>query len=243
MSPAGVQRWISAADARYSSARVRKELTVLSQVLDSAVADERLSDNPVGRARAVARGPLIRPRTQKREQRFLAHLEVALLAKSAGDAGDTILVMSYAGVRFGEVTALRGHDVDLLRGRLNVKRAFSDVRGHLGEVMPKSGKVRQIPIPRLLHGVLERRPRQLSSPDDLLFQSSRGGPIRYSPVATRRLQSRDQANWNSWSDSPPIETHLRGSGRPSGSNPKVLQAAARDVPSVFPVTKTASGGE
>lgn len=280
VSPAGVQRWISAVDARYSSARARKALTVLSQVLDWAIADERLSDNPVVKARALARGPLIRPRTQKREQRFLTHLEVDLLAKSAGDGGDMILVMSYTGVRFGEVTALRGQDIDLLRRRLKVKRAFSDVRGHLEEVMPKSGKSRQIPIPRLLHGVLERRLCHLSSPDDLLFQSSRGGPIRYSrwrrDVFNPAVKEVGIAGLT-----PHALRHTYAAlAVQAGANPKVLQAAmghsdirltldtygglfgddldalakgldssahaqaaARDVPAVFPVTKTTSGGE
>lgn len=225
VNPAAVQRWISTLDGRYSAARSKKALTILSQVLDWAVADERIPENPVKKARALARGPLVRNSAPSRERMYLTHLEVDRLAKSAGRSGDMILVMSYTGVRFGEVTALQGQDVDLLRGRLEVRRAFSDVRGHLEEVTPKSGKARTIPIPRLLHGVLERKLSQLTDPGELLFQSSRGGPVRYSRWR-RDVFNRAAAQAGLQGITPHALRHTYAAlAVQAGANPKVLQAA------------------
>lgn len=180
VSPASVQRWISRMDDRYSQARTSKAVTILSQVFDWAVADERILDNPAKRARALTKGRSIKLGGSKRQKRFLDQAEVAHLAVCAGDDGDMLLVMSYTGLRFGEVTASRAPDVDLLRGRLAVRRAHSDVRGRLEVVPPKSGRERMVPIPKLLRPVLERRLASITSPDGLLFRAPMGGPVRYS---------------------------------------------------------------
>lgn len=179
-SPADVRRWISALTPSCSIARIRKALTVLSQIFDWAVADERISENPVKKARLLSVGPLVPTTGTPERNRFLNHSEVSRLVDGAGANGTIILVMAYTGLRFGEVTALQGHSVDLLRNRIHVERAFSDVRGRLEVVLPKSGKVRTVPIPRLLNGPLQDQVAVLDSPEDLLFTAPKGGAIRYS---------------------------------------------------------------
>ncbi|MBM3690349.1 MAG: hypothetical protein FJW80_12005 [Actinobacteria bacterium] len=120
----------------------------------------------------------------------------------------------------------------------------------------------------------------LSSPDALLFQSSKGGPIRYS--RWRRDVFNPAAKEIGIAGLTPhaLRHTYAALAVQAGANPKVLQAAmghsdirltldtygglfgddldalakgldsaahaqaaARDVPSVFPVTNTASGGE
>jgi len=103
-----------------------------------------------------------------------------LLAESAGASELMILVMAFTGVRFGEVTALQVRDVDLLRNRLFVQRAWSDVGGRLVEAPPKSKKAREIPIPTTLREPLHKLVTNLRGPEALLFSTKHGAPLRYS---------------------------------------------------------------
>ena len=60
--------------------------------------------------------------------------------------GVFVRLLAYTGLRWGEATALRVLDVDLRRGRLDVRRAFSDVGGRLIEGTPKTHQGRTVPI-------------------------------------------------------------------------------------------------
>ena len=53
-------------------------------------------------------------------------------------------------LRWGEATALRVRDADLGRRRIDVRRAFSDVGGHIVLGTPKSHQSRTVPMPRFL---------------------------------------------------------------------------------------------
>ncbi len=65
-----------------------------------------------------------------------------VLAAAEGEGRTTILVALRTGMRQGEILALRWEDVDLVAGRINVRRNV--VWGHLGT--PKSGKGREIAL-------------------------------------------------------------------------------------------------
>jgi integrase len=111
------------------------------------------------------------------ERVFLCHQEVAKLAAEAGVYGSLVRTLAYAGLRWGEVITLRVHDVDLVRRRLDVRRAFADLAGKLVEGTPKSHQSRTVPLPpslceELAH-LVDGRGR-----DDLVFTSPRGGPLR-----------------------------------------------------------------
>jgi integrase len=66
----------------------------------------------------------------------------------------------YAGLRRGELTALRWEDVDLATGVLRVRRGWDAVEG---EIAPKSGQGRRdVPVPAVLRDhLLEHRMRNL----------------------------------------------------------------------------------
>ena len=66
----------------------------------------------------------------------------------------------YTGVRFGEITALQVQHVDLLRKRLLIRRAFTEIAGELKAVPPKSGQPRDIPLPKRLHEPLRQHHRR-----------------------------------------------------------------------------------
>jgi integrase len=81
------------------------------------------------------------------ERQFLTHDQVEQLAAAAGPYGTLIRTLAYTGLRWGEATALRARHVDLVRRRLDIRRAFSDVRGRLVEGTPKNHQARTVPIP------------------------------------------------------------------------------------------------
>lgn len=179
VSPTRVTQWVTDISGIYSPGRTRKAFTVFSQLMDWAVADERIPLSPVVRAKALATGSLLPRSRPKGQKRFLSHAEVDTLAECAGEARLMLLVMAYTGVRFGEVTALQARDVDLLRGRLLVRRAYSDIRGRLVLGPPKSGQARELPLPSLLRGPLADRLAAMGDPKGLLFTAEKGGPVRY----------------------------------------------------------------
>lgn len=225
VTPASVTRWIKELSRKYSPSRVRKAASVFSQIMDWAVADQRLLLNPLNRAQALTKGSLLPKADPKVEKRFLSHDEVELLVEHAGDNKLMLLLMAYTGLRFGEVTALQAQDVDLLRSRLHVRRAWSDVRGHLELVPPKSGKARQVPLPNLLHDPLMELLGTLQGTDSLLFTASKGGPVRYRHWRIRHFNKAvREAGLTGLTPHGLRHTYAALSVQ-AGANPKVLQQA------------------
>jgi integrase len=112
-------------------------------LMETAVRSMRLSANPAVGVKL--------PRAGKPEKTFLTHEQVSALADAAGKPKVTtpdlqpspeavrlaeerrtiILVLSYCGLRWGEVAALRVERVDTMRRRITVAEAVSEVRGKL----------------------------------------------------------------------------------------------------------------
>ena len=86
---------------------VRQVHQVLSLIFDAAVQDGRIGRNPEVGVRL--------PRLVRSEPRFLTADEVAKLAAAAGPSGLTVLVLSFTGLRFGELAALEVKRVDIDR--------------------------------------------------------------------------------------------------------------------------------
>jgi integrase len=114
---------------------------VLSLILASAVSDGRLVRNPAAGVNL--------PRVVKAEQRYLTHEQVASLADACvqpsllskhrrwderenASARLIVLFLSYTGVRWGELAALRVGRVDLLRRRALIAGSVTVVRGAQG---------------------------------------------------------------------------------------------------------------
>ena len=179
IKPDAIKGWLASLSRRYSSARVQKSFTVFKQMLDFAVMGERIESNPAMRAKALAGRWLLPKPDRRKSQRHLTAEEVFLLASQDSTLEPMILIMAFTGMRFGEVTALRVRDVDLLRGRLLVQQAISDVAGRLILGPPKSGLAREVPLPRLLRDMLGALLGSAGGPDELVFKAEKGGPIRY----------------------------------------------------------------
>ena len=84
------------------------------------------------------------------EKRFLTHEQVAALADACGPQRLLVLVLACTGLRWGEATALRVRRVDLLRGRLRIEEAVTEVNGKLVFGTPKTHATRTVVVPRFL---------------------------------------------------------------------------------------------
>jgi integrase len=107
---------------------------------------------------------------------FLTAGEVAKLAEAAESrlegARGLVLLLAYAGLRWGEAVALRWEHVDVARRRVDVRESATEVGDHLEWGTPKTHETRTVIVPRFV----------IESPgapgDGLVFTAPRGGPLR-----------------------------------------------------------------
>ena len=164
-----VSSWMQGLSLELAPATVRYAHRVFSLALSAAVKDGRMVRN-------VAEGvPL--PRIVCRPMRFLSHEEVARLAASCDAYGALIDVLAYGGLRWGELAALRVKRVDLVRRRLEVVEAVTEVNGEVVFGTTKNHQRRSVPIPRFLANELAGEIAG-KEPDDLVFVSPRGEVLR-----------------------------------------------------------------
>lgn len=152
----------------YSATTVIRAHSVLAGILDRAARDRRIAGN---KARAVEN----LPRKQRRDHVYLSHAQVDAFAAASGERWSTLVyTLAYTGLRWGEVTALRVQDLNLLRRRVNVSRNVVQVGStwHVGT--PKSGKSRTVAVPGFVAELLAAQCVGKSM-DDLVFTAPRSG--------------------------------------------------------------------
>lgn len=159
--------WVAGLDL--APASVRYVHRVVSLVLDLAVRDGRIAANPAAGVRL--------PKVTRPTKRALTHDEVTRLADACGDRRLLVLVLAYTGLRWSEVAALRVGRVDLLRRRVTVAEAVTEVRGRLTWGTPKSHAHRVVPVPRFLVDDLAAHMAG-KGPDALVFVGGSGGTLR-----------------------------------------------------------------
>lgn len=181
---ADVVGWIAALQADgYAAATIRQTHRVFSLMMSLAVRDRRLSYNPAEGVRL--------PRVTRKEPVFLTHQQVDRLAAASEGFELFIRLLAYTGLRWGEATALQVRRVDLMRRRLEVVRSAVDLGREVSYGTPKTHQRRSVPIPRSL---VEKLAEHIAGkgPDDLVFTSPRGAPLRnhnfrarvFTPAAT-----------------------------------------------------------
>jgi integrase len=166
-----VQAWLSElSDRGLAGASVRKAQGVLSGILGLAVRDRRLAVNP---ALGVALPPM-----QEKRRRYLTAEQLEALADAAGPGRVAVLVLGYCGLRWSELAALRVRHFDLLRRRVLVEEAVTEVDGsRLVWGTPKTHGRRSVPLPRFLVDELART--VVTRPgDELAFPSPQGAVLR-----------------------------------------------------------------
>lgn len=163
-----------------SPARRRDAMRLLVALLDAAVDARRLPANPArsasGKVTALPRAPKTKP------HRYLSHEQLRRVADAAGPAGSPartlILLTALTGLRWGEVSALAVSDVDPLRARLHVTKAYTRLDGGtllLGDT--KTHARREVPLPAVVaDDVIALTASR--APDDLLFHGATGAALR-----------------------------------------------------------------
>jgi integrase len=172
-----VRSWYAALAKERSPSVAAKAYIRLRQILAQAVDDDRIAKNPCRiEGGGVERHP---------EQRFASLTELFSLADAVpGAYRALVLTAGLAGLRQGELFALRRRDVDLPHGRITVRR--KRLRLASGEVIENEPKSqagnRVIALPAPLVASLEHHMAGLSGadPDDLVFSSSSGAPLERS---------------------------------------------------------------
>lgn len=171
LTPGLVRAWYAALADERSSSVAAKAYVRLRQILTQAVDDDQIGKNP---CRIDGGGAERHP-----EQRFASLAELYGIANAVPERHRAlILTAGLAGLRQGELFALRRRDVDLPAGRLFVRR--KRLRLASGEVIedgPKSAAGnRTVALPAPLVTDLDRHLSSFSGSDadDLVFTSSSG---------------------------------------------------------------------
>ena len=77
-----------------------------------------------------------------------------MLSEQSGEHGFLVRFLAYTGLRWGEATALRVQDVDMLRRRVNVTENAVMVGGSIVVGSPKTHRSRSLPFPPSLSAPL-----------------------------------------------------------------------------------------
>jgi integrase len=165
-----VRDWHADLDRKRPTLRAHA-YSLLRTILATAVADERIPLNPchIRGAGSATRAVKIRPAS-------LTELQ-ALAAAMPERLRPMVLLSSWCGLRFGEVTELRRKDLDLAHGVIRVRRGVVRAEGEEIVGQPKSAAgVRDVAIPPhlipLLRAHLDAMP--MRGREGLLFPAADG---------------------------------------------------------------------
>jgi len=168
-------------------------------------------------------------RKRGKRDRIASPAEAAALLAALPDEDRALWATAfYAGLRRGELRALRWSDVDLASTTIRVAREWDDVEGELNEAKSEAG-TRTVPIlDELARGLRAHLLRTGRRGDALVFGRTDSAPFMPSTVRAHALAAWKRANETGAELLAPISLH---EGRhtcasafiAAGANPKVIQ--------------------
>jgi integrase len=123
------------------------------------------------------------PPVRSRPQRFLEAVDVSTPAAAAEErmsgTGLVVETLAYVGLRWSELVALRRSRVDVLRRRIEVAEAATELSVALSWGPPKSHEPRIVTMPTMLVDKLAAHLGSVET-DGHVLTAQRGGPLRSS---------------------------------------------------------------
>jgi integrase len=174
------------AEGRLSARTINKYLALIHGILKRA---QRVYGVSVNAAAGVER----QPTRHSGDFDVLSATEVEALVRAAASSEDAALfaTAAYAGLRLGELRALRWRDIEFAKRLIHVRRSY--VARYEG--IPKSGRVRSVPmidqVVRVLDG-LSRHDR-FTQDEDLVFCNELGEHLDDSALRRRFYAARERA--------------------------------------------------
>jgi integrase len=163
---------------------------LLRTIMGTAVTDGKIPANPcvIRGAGSAKRAVIIRPASLDELNKLTNAMPERYQA--------IVLLASWCGLRFGELTELRRRDVDLEEGVIRVRRGVVRTKTGFKETTPKSvAGVRDVAIPPHLLPALRDHLADHVAPgrDSLLFPAVSGGHLAPSTLQRRFYRAREAA--------------------------------------------------
>jgi integrase len=174
-------------EGRLSRRSIQKILVILHGIFKRAKRRKWIAANPAEDAERVTF-------TRSGDFSVLTPAEVEALARAAANDQDAaiFLTAAFTGLRLGELRALRWRDVNFAKRVVHVRR---NVPAGGTERVPKSGKVRSVPLVDRAGQVLDELSRRelWTDPDDFVFPNALGAPFDDNRLRIRFREARDRA--------------------------------------------------
>lgn len=147
------------------------------------------------------------PPLGKVERRFLSAGDIEVLADSIDPRYRLMVLLGgYAGLRLGELAALRWSSFTVGYRAVRITETLTNVNGEVSIGPPKTrASIRTVSLPRFL--VEEVEHFSVGSGDDLLFSAPRGGP----PASQRFVKGSGCRPWRRrvWNGAPRTPSVIR----------------------------------
>ncbi|ATL70596.1 tyrosine-type recombinase/integrase [Nocardia terpenica] len=177
IKPSEIRAWVAGMQAEeVGAATIEKAVGQLRQILEAAVEDRRIPRNPCQGVKA--------PKHKHIQRGYLTHSQVHQLAGEVSSHGLVVLFLAYTGLRWGEMAALKIKSFDMLRRRVNITEAVSEVKGELVWGNVKTHERRSVPFPKFLAESLARQ-MEGKGREDLVFPGESGAVLRVSNYRPR----------------------------------------------------------
>lgn len=168
-------------EGKLGATSINKMIATLAAILETAVEHELINRNPAKGSKR--RLPAVKPRRSwlDRADHISALLDAAAEIDRAGRAAvgirrPLIATLLFAGLRIGELQALRWSDIDLMRGTIRVRQAKTDAGVRIVHMLPV--------LRRELGRHRSSVPGRLN---DLVFATASGRPLGASNIRIRIL--------------------------------------------------------
>jgi integrase len=173
LRPRVIQDWIwSMTDQGIAATSVRNYASTLAKLLHDAVEDERIPKSPYRRIELPSLGV--------DQRRFLDQAEAdRLIAETPSRYRALVILALASGARWGELTGLKRHRFNPLRGTIDVAESLHELGGRFWLDVPKTPKSRRtIPLPRYAVAALNTNIAGYGvGRDDLIFTTPSGSPL------------------------------------------------------------------